>query len=186
MSIVYGIGVESPDDRFLSASLDAAHALAVMLIPGKFLADVIPIRVCLCVQTVIYKHLTDLLIVRHVPDRFPGTGFKTLAKETRDKFIISVDGPLEYVKNSMKVRPQSSPRSDRVLNPNVPTTLVWRGGFSVHSIRLFVSFSEEDRERAGFDEKVVRDVSGVVFTGEFVPKFLTPIPGFLNIEFSCN
>ena len=96
VSIVYGIGVESPDDRFLSASLDAAHALAVMLIPGKFLADVIPIRVCLCVQTVIYKHLTDLLIVRHVPDRFPGTGFKALAKETRDKFKIFVDGPRRW------------------------------------------------------------------------------------------
>ena len=45
------------------------------------------------------------LIVRYVPDWFPGTGFKALAKEVRDKFSASVDGPLDYVKNAMKVRP---------------------------------------------------------------------------------
>ena len=45
---------------------------------------------------------------------------------------------------------------------------------------------EEDRERAGFDEELMRDVSGVVFTGESVPKFLTLMPAFLTIEFSCN
>jgi len=45
---------------------------------------------------------------------------------------------------------------------------------------------EEDREQAGFDEEVMRDVTGVVFTGEFVPKFLTPIPAFLTIELSRN
>ena len=138
MSIAYGIDVESPDDRFLRASLDAAHALAAMLIPGKFLADVIPIRACLCAETVISEHLTDLLIVRYFPDWFPGTGFKALAKEARDKFKISVNGPLEYVKNAMKVRLQSNPKPDGVLSVSV--TLVWRGSFPVHSVRRFVSF----------------------------------------------
>ena len=62
------------------------------------------------------------LIVRYIPDWFPGTGFKTLAKEAREKFKISVNGPLEYVKNAMKVRPQSSPTSDRIFNPGVITS----------------------------------------------------------------
>jgi len=138
MSITYGIDVESADDRFLSANLDAAHALAAMLIPWKFLADIVPIRACLCAKIVISNHLTDLLIVRYVPDWFPGTGFKASAKEVREKFKISVNGPLEYVKNAMKVRPQSIPKPDGVLS--VSATLVRRGCFPVHSVRLFVSF----------------------------------------------
>jgi len=110
LSITYGMDIKSADDRFLNANLEAAHALAAVLVPGKFLVDVIPIRVCLRAQTVVYKHLMNLLIVRYIPDWFPGTGFKALAKEAREKFKISVDGPLEYVKNAMKVRPQSIPK----------------------------------------------------------------------------
>ena len=119
LSITYGINIKSIDDQFLNANLEASHAIAAVMVPGKFLADVIPIRACLCVQTVITnKHLTDPRIVRHIPDWFPGTEFKALAKEARDKFKISVDGPLEYVKNAMKVRPRSTSRSDCVLNPS--------------------------------------------------------------------
>jgi len=78
-----------------------------------WLVDVIPIRECLCTQTVTYKYLTYLLIVQYIPDWFPGMGFKVLAKEVREKFRISVEGPFEYVKNAMKVRPQSSLTPDR-------------------------------------------------------------------------
>ena len=45
---------------------------------------------------------------------------------------------------------------------------------------------EEDREQAGFDEELMRDVTGVLFTGESVPASLTPIPAFLTIELSRN
>ena len=123
LSIAYGIDIKSADNRFLNASIEASHAIVAVMAPGKFLADVIPIRACLCVQTVVTnKHLTDPRIVRHVPDWFPGMEFKALAKEARDKFKISVDGPLEYVKNAMKVRPRSTPTSDCVLNPGVITS----------------------------------------------------------------
>jgi len=119
MSITYGIDIKSADDRFLNANIEATHALAAMVVPGNFFADVIPIRACLCAKTVTYKHLTDPLIVRYLPDWLPGMGFKALVKETRDKLTISVDGPLGYVKNAIKVRPQSGPASDRVLNPSI-------------------------------------------------------------------
>ena len=46
-------------------------------------------------------------------------GFKVLAKEVREKFKASVEGPLEYVKNSMKVRLQSSPAPDYVFSINL-------------------------------------------------------------------
>ena len=124
LSMTYGIDIKSVDDRFLNANLEASHAIAAVMVPGKFLADVIPTRACLsiCAQTVTYKHLTGPLIVRHIPDWFPGMGFKALAKEARDKFKISVNGPFEYVKNAMKVRPRSSPKSGCVLNPSVTTS----------------------------------------------------------------
>ena len=112
LSITYGIDIKSTDDKFLNANVEASHALATVLVPGKFLADTIPICTCLCIQTVTYKRLTNPLIVRYLPDWFPGTGFKALAKEARDKFKVSIDAPLEYVKNTMKVRPRSSLRSD--------------------------------------------------------------------------
>jgi len=43
------------------------------------------------------------LTVRYLPDWFPGTKFKALAKEVREKYQISIDGPMEYVKSAMKV-----------------------------------------------------------------------------------
>jgi len=90
--------------------------MGTTLVPGKFLPDIVPIRTCLYTQAVTYKRLTNPLVVRHIPDWFPGTGFKAVAKEARDKFKISINGPFEYVKNALKVSPQSSPRPDRVFN----------------------------------------------------------------------
>jgi len=59
LSVTYGIDIESVDNLFLRASLEASHAVAAMLVPGKFLADVIPIRAYTCAQMVTYKHMTD-------------------------------------------------------------------------------------------------------------------------------
>jgi len=122
LSITYGIDVKSVDDPFLDANVEAAHAMGTVLVPGKFLADTIPIRACLYARAVTYQHLTNPLVVRHIPDWFPGTGFRALAKEARDKFKISINGPFEYVKNALKVSPQSSPRSDCVFNPRATTS----------------------------------------------------------------
>ena len=49
--------------------------------------------------------------------------FKVYAKEVREKFRISVGGPFEYVKNAMKVRPQSIPTSDYAFNTSLITSL---------------------------------------------------------------
>ena len=122
LSITYGIDSKSTDDQFLNENIEASHAVAATLVPGKWLVDVIPIRACLCTQTVIYKHLTYLLIVQHIPDWFPGMGFKVHAKEVREKFKVSVDGPMDYVRNAMKVRPQSTSTPDHVLNSSVTTS----------------------------------------------------------------
>lgn len=43
MSVTYGIDVKSTEDPFLSAMMDATNALTAVTVPGKFLADIIPI-----------------------------------------------------------------------------------------------------------------------------------------------
>ena len=43
--------------------------------------------------------------VKHIPEWFPGAGFKQFAKGGRKAFDVAVDGPLEYVKESLKVSP---------------------------------------------------------------------------------
>ena len=120
MSVTYGIDIKSADDPFLSATLEASHALATALVPGKFLADVIPIRMSVYSKT--YKQLTKPWAVRYVPDWFPGTGFKALANEVREKYKISIDAPMEYVKDAMKVSPWCATRSDCVYNPSMTTS----------------------------------------------------------------
>ena len=122
MSIAYGIDSKSADDRFLKANIEASHAVSATLVPGKWLVDVIPIRACVCTQTVTHKRLTHRSIVRHIPDWFPGMGFKVHAKEVREKFEVSVDGPMDYVKNAMKVRPHSPPTPDCALNISLTTS----------------------------------------------------------------
>ena len=54
-------------------------------------------------EVITYEQLTKPLIVQYLPDWFPGTGFKALAKEVREKYKVSLDGPMEYVKEAMKV-----------------------------------------------------------------------------------
>ena len=46
------------------------------------------------------------MIVRYIPDWFPGTRYKVLAKEAREKLEKSIDDPLEHVKNAMEVSAQ--------------------------------------------------------------------------------
>ena len=41
--------------------------------------------------------------VKHIPEWFPGAGFKRFAKEGRRLSELTVDGPLEYVKEGLKV-----------------------------------------------------------------------------------
>jgi len=48
LSITYGIDVKAVGDPFLNASVQATHAAAAALVPGKFLVDAIPMRARPC------------------------------------------------------------------------------------------------------------------------------------------
>ena len=44
----------------------------------------------------------------------------------------------------------------------------------------------ENHEQTGFDEQIVRDVTGLMFSGKSVPKILVPVPRFLIVGRSCS
>jgi len=44
--------------------------------------------------------------VKYVPDWFPGAGFKQFANVGKTLFDVAVNGPLDFVKQSLKVRLQ--------------------------------------------------------------------------------
>ena len=118
-----------PDDQFLNGSIDAAHAALVVLVPGNFLADTVPIHACLRAQIAMGCLMNDEpLAVRYIPGWFPGAKFKRLAKETCEKFRTAVDGHLEYVKNAMKVRRlHNNPGSNSVFNATASPERGFRG-----------------------------------------------------------
>ncbi|KAJ7731639.1 cytochrome P450 [Mycena metata] len=64
MSLTYGIDVLPAHDPYISLAEEAVTSAAVATIPGKFLVDSIP-------------------MLKHIPDWFPGAGFKRQAREWR-------------------------------------------------------------------------------------------------------
>ena len=42
--------------------------------------------------------------MKYIPEWFPGARFQTFAREARKQSDVAVNGPLEYVKESFKVR----------------------------------------------------------------------------------
>jgi len=79
-------------------------------------------------------------MLRYLPDWFPGTGFKALAKEVREKYEIAIGGPIEYVKDAMK--------SGEGFSPSIASNC-----FS----RL------DDHGETNPSEEIIRDVSGTMF-----------------------
>ena len=98
MEMAYGFDVKSNEDRFLRATVAAIKSTTRVMVPGAFLVDTIPMRA-------LTSELANLPLttVKYVPEWFPGAGLKTFARTARKKYDVAVDGPLEYVKESMKV-----------------------------------------------------------------------------------
>jgi hypothetical protein len=42
--------------------------------------------------------------VKYIPAWFPGAKFKQFAQAAREDFEVAVDGPLDYVRDGLKVR----------------------------------------------------------------------------------
>jgi cytochrome P450 len=79
MKTTYGLDIESWNDRFLALSQSGITRLGEAIIPGAYLVDILP-------------------LLKHLPDWFPGAGFKRYAKESRALTDEMADWPFEKVK----------------------------------------------------------------------------------------
>ena len=103
MEITYGMDIKSHEDKFLQTAEHAVEQASRVMIPGAFLVDIFPIRSSAPRFLGPWALLTVHPTVKHVPEWFPGAGFKHFTKECRKLLDAAVDGPLEYVKESLKV-----------------------------------------------------------------------------------
>jgi hypothetical protein len=99
--------------------------------------------------------------VKHVPDWFPGAGFKQFAKIGRELFDVAVDGPLDYVKESLKVGP-SMPRA-RI---SILGLTDGKANGSNPSVAASCFDRMAELTNQGFDESVIRAVTSTLYIGE--------------------
>ena len=101
--------------------------------------------------------------VKHVPDWFPGARFKQFAKTGRELFDVAVNGPLDHVKESLKVGPSVSRTYVSVLELN---------NSKVNGTNVSVAASCFDRVEEladqGFDESVIRSMTATMYIGETI------------------
>ncbi|KAJ7118254.1 cytochrome P450 [Mycena epipterygia] len=82
ISVAYGIDVLPLNDPYITIAEEAVQAAIAALIPGRFLVDSIP-------------------LLKHVPDWFPGAGFKRQAKEWSQLGRALEDRPFAEVKRQL-------------------------------------------------------------------------------------
>ncbi|KAK0501173.1 cytochrome P450 [Armillaria luteobubalina] len=82
MQISYGYEIQEKNDPFAGLANEAAHHFTLSTTPGTFLVNIIP-------------------ILRHIPDWFPGAGFKRTAKEWRSTLQELVEQPYNYAKQQI-------------------------------------------------------------------------------------
>ena len=96
--------------------------------------------------------------VKHVPGWFPGTGFKQFAEVGRKLFDVAVDGPLDYVKESLKVRLSIS-----CISILKVTARKANGNNVSIAATCFDRVVEPEYQE---DENVIRAVTGTMYIGE--------------------
>ena len=106
--------------------------------------------------------------MRHVPDWFPGAGFKRFAKIGRGLFGDAVDGPLDFAKESLKVRLQmlGSHISILVLNGD-------KADGKNASVTALCFDRVAELADQGFDEGVIRAVTATMYIGEAIYRSYT-------------
>ena len=101
--------------------------------------------------------------MKYVPDWFPGAGFKRFTSAGRELFDVAVNGPLDHVKESLKVGSSMLHTYFSVLGPK---------NYKVNEANFSIAASCFDRmtELAdqGIDESVIRSVTATMYIGETI------------------
>ncbi|KAG8734346.1 hypothetical protein FRC10_011758, partial [Ceratobasidium sp. 414] len=82
MHSVYGLEIDGPNDVFLLKLRETVDNTSKALLPSNFLVNAFPALV-------------------RIPDWFPGTDWKRVAKEWREKKDDTVDSPYNWAKSEM-------------------------------------------------------------------------------------
>ena len=104
MRVVYGIDSKTYDDKFIQIAEAASETVALAMMPGKFLVDIIPARKCICISGLVVPFF-DNHSVRYVPEWFPGARFQKLGRKWKATVDIFRSAPFDFTKNAM-VNPQ--------------------------------------------------------------------------------
>lgn len=108
--IAYGYPIKEEDDPYVRSVEEAVQGFSESLEPGAFLVDVIPLRGS---RFFLFSDAANancsslshtLQTVRHVPDWFPGTGWKAKGKQFAELLDEMADIPYQYVKKQMVSR----------------------------------------------------------------------------------
>lgn len=161
MEIAYGLDIKSHEDKFLQAAEVATGHFEDAIVPGAFLIDTFPIRSSPEVLNPCGTRLTIRPPVKYVPGWFPGAGFKQFAKIGQVLFDIAVDGPFDYVKETLKVG-LSALRTDGS-TPGLNDVKAGGGNDSV-AASCFDRVAELADQ--GFDEGDIRAMTATMYMGE--------------------
>jgi len=99
--------------------------------------------------------------VRYVPGWFPGAGFQQFAKTGQELFAVAVDGPFDFVKESMEVSLPVLHTHISVLGLND----VKANGTNVSIAALCFDRVAELADQ-GFDENVIRAMTATMYIGK--------------------
>ena len=101
MKIGYGYTMDKDSDYFVSLAEESMRVGSLAATPGKWLVDSFPIRV---LQQSSYPEICltySTVLVRLIPDWFPGAGFKRQAKEWGSQLYMQSLQPHNYVKREL-------------------------------------------------------------------------------------
>ncbi|KAF8882785.1 cytochrome P450 [Mucidula mucida] len=80
--IAYGYTAKNYDDEWIKTTNDALHTFNTVAAPGAYLVNQFP-------------------FLRHLPDWFPGAGFKRTAKELAPQYLNMIETPFNFVKKQL-------------------------------------------------------------------------------------
>ena len=96
LKISHGYTVKDDGDPLVEMANKAMHNFSVITTPGRFLVDMLPI--CTLSKSLCFVSVASrVLLVRYLPDWFPGSGFHRDAKRWRKMVSETADTPHEFV-----------------------------------------------------------------------------------------
>jgi hypothetical protein len=98
LKIAYGYTTEPyKSDPLVALAGKALDEFAKAAVPGVWVVDMMPFRE----YPAYLEGKAKLLIVRYLPDWFPGTGFKRTARQWKATLIDLTERPYAFVKHQM-------------------------------------------------------------------------------------